>query len=154
MLHLTNRRLAQIALLGLPFLLAGCPLVSPDTNTGAGNDGDTSADNPNPVLTDRALRNTHPTATAGADLSAFPGDVVVLNGTTSSDEDGDQLFFVWQQIAGEKAEFLSSQSASIVRVLIPEDITDATTLTFSLTVGDGFAAAVDTVRVSVEIPEE
>lgn len=129
--------------------LGGCPLVNPP----GGNDGGSDNNTPPPALTpddiDRSLVNTSPTASAGKDQTAAAGEEVVLSGAASRDADGDQLFFVWQQIGGKPVTFLGSPSASIVRLQVPEDAENGDVLTFSLTVGDGFAADVDRVVVNV-----
>ncbi len=43
-----------------------------------------------------STENHAPIASAGQDLTAAPGDKILLNGTGSSDPDGDELSFEWQ----------------------------------------------------------
>ncbi|MGI9335711.1 MAG: PKD domain-containing protein, partial [Gammaproteobacteria bacterium] len=54
---------------------------------------DTSA--PDSVMVEVGPGNTPPLANAGADQSAVEGDVVVLDGSGSTDVDGDTLSFLW-----------------------------------------------------------
>ena len=129
------------ALLAGPLLLGGCP--TPTTPA----DG---ADDQTPEETEAV--NAAPQASAGADQNAAAGDLVVLNGTGSSDADGDSITFLWRQISGSPEVVLTDGFSSLPRFFAPQDITAATTLTFRLTVADGFAAAFDDVRVTVSPP--
>ena len=87
-----------------------------------------------------------PIADAGDDLRLAVGDTVTLDGTASTDPDGDPLTYVWK---------LTVPSASTATL---DDVTSATpgfiadvigTYTAELTVGDGrFVSLPDTVIVT------
>jgi hypothetical protein len=77
------------------------------------------------------------------------GAAVTLSGTGSADPDGDALSYSWSQISGDPVVNLDQVFSSIARFQAPEELSAATTLTFSLTVSDGLAASVDTVAVTI-----
>lgn len=94
-----------------------------------------------------SLTNNVPTANAGADQSVDLGSTVNLDGTTSTDLDGQQLSFSWSidsTPTGSAATLSSADSAT------PSFIADsAGDYVLSLTVNDGFvSSAADTVTVS------
>lgn len=64
-------------------------------------------------VSDGLKENTAPVSNAGPDQTVFEGDRVQLDGTDSTDADGDRLEYLWRFIAkpqGSKAE-LSDPSA-------------------------------------------
>jgi hypothetical protein len=128
----------------LPLLTGGCPELETNNPTAA-----VLEETPTPDEVRESVESQPPMAVAGEDQSVVAGAPVTLNGAASRDPDGKPVFFVWQQIGGEPAvEFESGQFASIARFTAPD--TNATvTLTFSLTVGNGFQAAVDDVTVTI-----
>ena len=89
--------------------------------------------------------NSAPVANAGADQSAVTGTVVTLNGTASSDADGDTLTYAWTltPTASSTASLDDASSAS------PKFTADAGGVyEASLVVNDG---TVDSAAVTVEI---
>lgn len=108
-----------LAALSVPLLMAGCPGPTPSNQT--------------------------PVANAGSDQDVNAGDAVTLNGTGSSDPDGDTLSFAWTQTAGTVVALTGPNTAS------PTFTAPNTTgtLTFQLTVSDGTASDADTVDVMV-----
>ncbi|MFT6388567.1 MAG: fibro-slime domain-containing protein [Cellvibrionaceae bacterium] len=116
------------------------------------NDGelDSSVDT---VMIASALEvvNQAPAANAGLDQQALVGSVVTLDGTASSDPDGDAISHIWSVIgpAGVDASILSSVTA-------PNPTFDATIVgayTLQLVVSDGqLTSAPDPVSVVVSYP--
>lgn len=73
-----------------------------------------------------------PVAEAGLGLVAYVGDTVELNGSGSSDEDGDHLSYDWSQVGGPPVELTGATNAR------PRfDVTAPGTLRFQLVVNDG-----------------
>ncbi|MGE3180603.1 MAG: hypothetical protein AB7N71_03165 [Phycisphaerae bacterium] len=101
-----------------------------------------------------SFQNTPPIARAGADRNASPGEEVILNATTSTDEDRNRLSFVWTQVSGTpQIDFDSSAFSSVTSFKVPSDLAEDTTLVFSVAVLDGFSVAFDEVSVRVVIEE-
>ncbi|WP_135304340.1 PKD domain-containing protein [Haloarcula amylovorans] len=95
------------------------------------------------VTVDR--RNRAPTADAGTNRTADPGDEIRLDGN-GTDPDGDGLSYGWRQVAGPTVS-LSANDTAAPRFEVPE-ATEPTPLTFELAVNDGDATATDTVTVT------
>ena len=90
--------------------------------------------------------NTPPIANAGPDQIVDEGDLVTLNGTSSSDTDSDPLTYLWTAPAGIT---LSSNTASQPTFTAPE-VSTATPYEFTLVVNDGTTDSErDTVVVTV-----
>jgi hypothetical protein len=86
-----------------------------------------------PVTPGGGGQNQVPVAHAGTAQTVDPGATVVLNGSASSDADGDTLTFQWTQTAGATAT-LSNATTATPSFVAPSV---AGTLTFQLTVNDG-----------------
>jgi hypothetical protein len=94
--------------------------------------------------------NTPPVADAGPRKSVNPGNVVILDGTGSSDLDGDPLTFLWAQVGGP-AVMLSDPASGQPDFTAP---LVAAELSFQLVVDDGTdTSPPDTVEVTVADPE-
>lgn len=108
-------------------LLAGCG------GGGGGGDDDPPA-------------NRTPSANAGADQSAFKAGAVTLDGSASTDPDGNALTYRWVQTAGAS---VTLSSATTARPTFTAPAASGT-LTFSLVVNDGRAdSAADTAQVTI-----
>lgn len=118
--------------------LDGSPWTISDSSPGNINSGqilDENADFP-------------PIANAGIDMVVNIGDVVTLDGSNSTDSDGEIIDYLWEQIAGPDIS-LSSYSEPIVTFDVPE-VTETTTWTFELTVeDDGGNTSSDDVNITV-----
>ena len=115
------------------------------------SDGSLSAaDTVNVTVNDIGLgANNPPVARAGSDQSVVELTTVTLDGSASSDADGDTLAYSWQQTVGPG---VSLSSATAVRpTFTAPDVAPgvSVTLTFQLTVDDGADSATDTVNVVV-----
>ncbi|HOX44303.1 MAG TPA: agmatine deiminase family protein [Myxococcota bacterium] len=97
------------------------------------------------------VANHAPIASAGADQTVLAGAAVTLNGSASSDLDGDALAYTWTQTAGI-AVALSGASTALPSFTAPS-VNAASSLTFTLVVSDGQAASsADSVTVVVNPP--
>ena len=94
-----------------------------------------------------AQANHVPTANAGADQTVTVGDTVTLNGSGSSDPDGDPLTYEWSQVDGPAWVVLAGASTAQARFEAPQ----AGLYRFRLIVHDGqVASAPDLRTVTVE----
>jgi uncharacterized repeat protein (TIGR01451 family) len=105
-----------------------------------------------PVVSGTVAITTHlnhaPTADAGAPQSVSVNALVTLDGSASSDPDGDPLIYRWRQTGGDSVT-LSNLAAVSPTFTAPSA---ADVLTFSLTVTDTLgAASSDTTAVVVTI---
>ncbi len=93
--------------------------------------------------------NSVPTADAGADRTVTVGDTVDLNGSGSSDPDGDALSYAWSQVEGPMPVALKGADTSQPHFKAP----GPGLYEFQLVVNDGQVASLpDHVTVTVESP--
>ncbi|HCY41544.1 MAG TPA: hypothetical protein DHV48_09340 [Prolixibacteraceae bacterium] len=125
------------------------PDVTSNTNytiTLVVNDGQVDSPADQVIVTVRRGNNA-PTANAGTDQSVNEGAIVTLDGTASTDPDGDALTYTWTAPAGIT---LSSASAQKPTFTAPEVSAD-TQYAFSLIVNDGFVnSSADQVIITVK----
>jgi hypothetical protein len=105
-----------------------------------------------PVYAQDAVNNP-PLASAGPDQTVDEGAFVTLDGTNSSDADGNELSFSWIQIDGLNVELLDADTANPKFIAPSVDAT--TTIRFMLIVNDGILdSQPDIVSVNVDNAEE
>ena len=97
------------------------------------------------ALTHNSCQNRPPQATAGADLTVAPGDLVTLR-AAASDPDKDLLTYRWVEAGGPMVMLDNYQAAE--PTFIAPQVTEPTLLTFSLVVNDG---TVDSPAVSQRV---
>ena len=95
--------------------------------------------------------NHPPVARAGSPLVVSEGSIVRLNGSASSDPDGDALRYAWTQTAGNPVALLESNTAYPI-FLAPWRMSQLqVVLTFQLTVSDRYGGSSSgTVNVTVK----
>jgi hypothetical protein len=102
------------------------------------------------VLADiTVVTNRSPVAAAGDDQTVDEGDVVTLDGTGSSDPDGDTLGYSWELLPGYTGPAVALSDATTAHPTFTP--TDNGQYTFRLTVDDGNGGtATDDVVVTVD----
>ena len=94
--------------------------------------------------------NGTPIAEAGANQSVNEAVSVTLDGSGSSDPDGDALTFAWTQTAGPNVTLSNATAASPTFTAPTLASNTPVTLTFELVVNDGTVDSVaDTVDITV-----
>ncbi len=94
--------------------------------------------------------NRSPVAIAGADRTVTAGTTLNLDGSASSDPDGDTITFEWTQTAGPVVT-LSGPTSATPAFTAPQ-VTAQTVLTFRLTVSDGRLSNTASVNITVLPP--
>ena len=87
-------------------------------------------------ITIRNVANSAPNANAGFSQTVPEGTTVVLDGSSSSDPDGDTITFAWVQTIGPSVT-LSNPDSAISSFVAPQ-VSASATLNFQLTVTDSF----------------
>jgi hypothetical protein len=97
--------------------------------------------------------NRAPGADAGAAQTVNELSVVTLDGTHSSDPDGDALTWQWTQTSGSPVQILGVNTARPTFVAPQQAPTARETLTFSLVVTDSFGVSSPPAAVSVTVQD-
>jgi hypothetical protein len=92
------------------------------------------------------VQNRAPQAESAGNISATPGSMALLDGSASSDPDGDPLTYTWTQVQGPPVT-IQVVAPGVSQFQVPNT---PTTLVFVLTVSDGEATST-TVNLTVNI---
>lgn len=113
------------------------------------NQTNLESDFSNEVMTTLSAVNQPPLAEAGPDQNVGEGVLVALDGSNSTDPEGDPLSFSWSQVQGSPV-VLADPSAARTTFHAPYVGTEGETLIFQLTVTDpGGLESSDTCMVNV-----
>ncbi len=124
-------------------------LVVSDTPT-AGS-GSSLASTPSTVTINVTYVNHPPVAVTGPNQAANEGTVVGLDGSASSDPDGNTFTYLWTQTGGPAVVGLSDAAAGNPTFTAPAVDRFGATVTFSLQVTDQFGAASNVATTSVAV---
>lgn len=114
------------------------------------NDGTEDSDRDSVNVTVSKI-NGQPIAEAGINQAGLPGDEFTLDGSMSSDPDGDALTYQWQIVDSPSASQASLADALSMTAKLMTDVEG--TYVISLVVNDGeIDSEVDTTSVTVEKP--
>lgn len=123
------------------------PGVQPQPDRQSDTQGQTETGTDN---NEESQRNNPPKANAGNNQIVKESENVELDGTGSSDRDGDKLTYGWELISPKNIKVkLDNANSATPNFIAPTGITNKVTLVFKLTVSDSNFKATDTVRVSV-----
>jgi len=99
------------------------------------------------------IRNRQPIANAGTDQIETPGTMILLDGTSSRDPDGDILSYSWIQLGGPNVT-IDNADSSQAGFLLPFESVKGQTFSFQLTVTDPEGLqSTDTCSVGVTVAD-
>jgi len=131
------RSMILLFLVGLVPFMFGC---SKSTQSGGDDDTDT-------LVTGDT--NLAPTSDAGSDQAITIGDTAYLDGSASSDPDGDSLFFQWTMMTRPSGSNSQLETPGLAQTMFVPDSVGI--YKSQLIVTDGFLPGLpDTVQISVE----
>lgn len=108
---------------------------------GGGGGSDSAGSSPAPI-------NLQPTSQIVAPSEAVEGDVVSLDGASSTDPEGRALVFTWSQVSGPVFSFSSTTNST--PTFIAPDVDADSTVVVRLTVSDGALSANSEVSIVIE----
>ncbi len=112
------------------------------------NDGEDDSQGNTVTITITGV-NDPPIANAGADQTVAEGATVTLDGSGSSDSEGENLTYAWTQV-GTPMVSLSGENTAAPTFTAPADLLNDATLEFSLVVNDGESdSAAATVTITI-----
>lgn len=98
------------------------------------------------VVTVLDVSNTAPVANAGEDQTVDKQSRVTVDGSNSSDPDGDALTYSWRQTSGPA---ITLDTANPMQSFTAPDVKNTERIVLELTVSDGRKTATDTVTITV-----
>ena len=111
------------------------------------------------TVTVSAPQNARPVADAGTDQTVASGATVVLDGSASSDSDGDIATYQWQRVIGDDAEIRVNLTGAdtahprfVAETLVQGDADVSHVFELVVTDNDGESSIADTVSVTVLAP--
>jgi uncharacterized protein YkwD len=117
-----------------------------DSGTTTPDEND-SAETPDDTTPPAETTNQPPTATITGVQSATSGETLTLDGSGSSDPDGDTLTYLWTQTQGASATLVDNANPTLS--LITPEVTQTTTISFQLSVGDGEFTSSATIDIQL-----
>lgn len=129
---------------GSLIVVSGLIFISACGSSGGSNFGDTDDSNSG------GSTNTAPVASAGTDASVNIGTLVTLDGTASSDADGDTLSYSWQLTSQPQDSSATLTNANQANPQITVDVVGDYVV--ELTVNDGTASDSDSVTITATDP--
>jgi uncharacterized protein YkwD len=124
-----------------------------NTDTTTPGDGDSTPvdqDGPPPTDSDEVTpptTNQAPVASISGSQNATSGETITLDGSASSDPDGDNLYFLWTQTSGETLTLVNSTNPSLS--FIAPEVSETSNLSFQLAVNDGEYSA--TANITIQL---
>lgn len=98
-----------------------------------------------------AAANVAPVAQAGSSRTVLTGSLVTLNGSASSDTNGDALSYSWSLLSKPSGSTASLSSAQTATPAFTPDL--AGTYVAQLIVSDGLLSATATVNITAVVPD-
>lgn len=125
-----------------------CSLEGSNCNNGEESEGnpDDSGGNDSGTNSTSGSEQHPPTADAGNSITSFSGENTILDGTGSSDYDGDMLSYQWSQTSGPTVSLNNAQTSK--PSFVAPSVSDISELEFELIVNDGHS---DSDPSSVEV---
>jgi Peptidase M30/PKD domain len=99
-------------------------------------------------ITINLVNNSAPLANAGVDQTAFANSTVVLNGSASSDANGDSLTYAWTMANKPASSSATLINPATVNPSFTADLTGVYTLSLVVTDSRGSSSVADLVRVT------
>lgn len=159
MLLIKNKTLMILAM-ALVLLLGGCGGgSSSDTSSTNSTEQDSAQDQDSPTTdeptstpdktppADQIQTNQQPSASISAVQQATSGETLTLDGSGSSDPDGDSLSYNWSQTQGTTVTLADTANPSLI--FIAPNVDQATVFSFQLQVDDGQLSATASVSITI-----